>query len=137
MDYDLLKIMSYKYWDICLHENQCYLGRMFIQLRDDQGVEDFLAIEGEVRDEFFIIGKKVKAALNNLFYPDKMNYAALSNISSKIHVHVIPRYATERIFQGITFLDARWGKNYAPYDLSFHIDESILFAIRDRLKEII
>jgi len=27
MDYEKLKIKSYKYWDLYLHENQCYLGR--------------------------------------------------------------------------------------------------------------
>jgi len=32
-----------------------------------------------VRDEFFLIGEEVKAALKTLFQPDKMNYAALSN----------------------------------------------------------
>ena len=26
MDYEKLKIKSFKYWDLYLHENQCYLG---------------------------------------------------------------------------------------------------------------
>ncbi len=79
MDYELLKIKSYKHWDLYLHENQCYLGRVFVLLKNEEGVEDFLAIEGESRDEFFQIGADVKAALKTLFQPDKMNYAALSN----------------------------------------------------------
>jgi hypothetical protein len=53
MDYEKLKIKSYKHWDLYLHENQCYLGRVFVQLKDEKGIEDFLDIEGEVRDEFF------------------------------------------------------------------------------------
>jgi hypothetical protein len=32
IDYELLKIKSYEYWDVYLHENQCYLGRVFVQL---------------------------------------------------------------------------------------------------------
>lgn len=139
MDYGLLKIKSYKYWDVYLHENQCYLGRVFVLLRDkrlgDKEVEDFLAIEGEVRDEFFQIGEKIKSALKTLFKPDKMNYAALSNVSEEIHVHIVPRYQEVREFGGAVFHDARWGKNYAPYDRSFVLDESILFKIRDALKE--
>ncbi|MBI5274171.1 MAG: hypothetical protein HY860_03865 [Chlamydiales bacterium] len=47
--------------------------RVFVLLKDDQGVEDFLAIDGEIRDEFFIIGKQIKTALKTLFQPDKMN----------------------------------------------------------------
>ena len=70
MDYKKLKIKSYKHWDLYLHENQCYLGRTFVQLKEEDGVDDFLSIEGEVRDEFSLIGEEVKAALKTLFQPD-------------------------------------------------------------------
>ena len=135
MDYNQLKINSYKHWDVYLHENQCYLGRVFVQLKEDESVEDFLDIEGEVRDEFFQIGKEIKTALKVLFKPDKMNYAALSNTSPVIHVHIVPRYEQAREFAGVTFKDARWGQNYAPYDRSFVLEKSILFKIKDVLKE--
>lgn len=134
MDYEKLKIKSYKYWDLYLHENQCYLGRVFVQLKDEKGVEDFLDIQGQVREEFFEIGQNVKKALKTLFKPDKMNYAALSNTSPVIHMHIIPRYKETREFNGVTFKDTRWGQNYAPYDRSFVIEESTLFKIRDALK---
>lgn len=134
MDYEQLKVKTYKHWEVYLHENQCYIGRVFVLLKDDEGVDDFLSIEGEVRDEFFHIGSELKAALKACFQPDKMNYAALSNVSSKIHVHVVPRYKEERTFHGKVFKDTRWGKNYAPYDRSFVLDEATLFAIRDALK---
>lgn len=135
MDYDQFKIKSYKHWDVYLHENQCYLSRVFVALRNDEGVEDFLSVEGEVREEFFLIGKKAKTALKILFKPDRMNYAALSNTSAKIHVHLVPRYKETREFNGMLFNNTRWGKNYAPYDRSFVLEESILFAIRDVLKK--
>lgn len=134
MDYEKLKIKSFKYWDLYLHENQCYLGRTFVQLKDENGVEDFLDINGEVREEFFQIGENVKKALGTIFKPDKMNYAALSNTSPVIHMHIIPRYKNAREFNEITFKDTRWGQNYAPYDRSFSINESTLFKIRDELK---
>ena len=135
MDYEKLKIKSYKYWDLYLHENQCYLGRAFAQLREDAGVEDFLAIHGEARDEFFQIGEDLKKALKTLFQPDKMDYAALSNTSPKIHVHLVPRYQESREFAGVVFQDTRWGKNYAPYDRSFQLNESVLFQIRDTIQQ--
>lgn len=135
MDYEQLKIKSYKHWNLYLHENQCYLGRVFVQLKDDNGVDDFLAIQGESREEFFFIGEQVKSALNILFQPDKMNYAALSNTSPVIHVHIVPRYKESREFAGMVFKDERWGQNYAPYDKSFVIEESVLHQIRDALKE--
>lgn len=134
MDYEKLKIKSYKYWDVYLHENQCYLGRVFVQLRNDQGVEDFLEVSKGEREEFFRIGKEIKSALKILFTPDKMNYAALSNTSPRIHVHLVPRYKEAREFGGVVFQDARWGKNFAPYDRDFVLEERVLFKIRDALK---
>lgn len=135
MDYEQLKIQSYKHWDIFLHENQCYIGRTFILLKSDAGIDDFLAIDGEIRDEFFKIGAQIKRALKTLFQPDKMNYAALSNTSEKIHVHVVPRYKEPRTFNGTTFIDQRWGKNYAPYDRAFVIEMPILISLCDTLKK--
>ena len=137
MDYEKLKIKSYKYWDLYLHENQCYLGRVFVQLKDEKEIEDFLDIQGEAREEFFLIGSKVKNALKTLFKPNKINYAALSNTSPVIHMHIVPRYIETREFGGVTFKDARWGQNYAPYDRSFVLDESILFKIKYTIKETI
>lgn len=66
MDYEQFKIKSYKHWDLYLHENQCYLGRVFVLLKDE-GIEDFLAIEGETREEFFQIGEDVKKLLKYSF----------------------------------------------------------------------
>ncbi len=134
MDYEQLKIKSYNHWDLYLHENQCYLGRVFVLLKD-KDVEDFLAIEGETREEFFKIGEDIKKTLKMLFQPDKMNYAALSNTSPVIHVHIIPRYKESRAFAGVVFKDERWGKNYAPYDRTFELDKSVLFQIRDAINQ--
>ena len=135
MDYEKLKISSGKHWDVYLHENQCYIGRVFILLKNDAGIEDFLSIEGDIREEFFHMGDRLKGTLKRLFNPDKMNYAALSNTSEKIHVHCVPRYREPREFKGRVFKDERWGKNYAPYDRSFVIPENELIAIKEYLKQ--
>ena len=134
MNYDQLKIKSYTHWDLFLHDNQCYLGRMFLFLKEDKNVTDFFDICGEVREEFFLAGHQIKTALNALFKPDKVNYAALSNVSPKIHVHFIPRYREERVFNTVSFKDLRWGKNYAPYDCTFILEESTIFEIRDAIQ---
>lgn len=33
-------------------------------------------------------------------------------------------------FGGVVFKDTRWGSNYAPYDRSFELNETVLFQIR-------
>ena len=128
VDYSQLKVASYRHFDVYLHENQRYLGRVFILLKE--GCGDFLDLNPEQREEFFLIGNKVKAALTSLFQPKLFNYAALSNTSPQMHVHVIPRYQGPREFGGILFLDERFGKNYSPCD-PFELQQEVLFQIRD------
>lgn len=134
INYDELLVKSYKFWELYLHENQCYIGRVFLLLRNQEGFEDFMSINGEVRDEFFTVGEAVKKALKKLFNPDKMNYAALSNTSDKLHIHIIPRYKDKRIFDNKSYIDIRWGKNYAPYDKEFPVDIQMLHNLRDTLQ---
>lgn len=134
VDYDKLFIKEFKYWDLYLHENQCYLGRTFLLLKDKKNAGDFLDIKKDAQDEFFLIGTQLKDVLKTLFEPDKMNYAALSNTSPAIHVHLVPRYQSDREFSETIFKDDRWGQNYAPYDKSFSIDENLILKIRDAIK---
>ena len=128
-------LKSYTYWDLALHENQCYLGRVYVMLKSCEGVEDFLSIKGDVRDELFMIGEKIKDVLKILFSPDKFNIASLSNSCPLIHVHIIPRYETPRTFESIEFKDTRWGQNYAPYDKSFSMPTEVFLKLRDLLRE--
>ena len=69
-------------------------------------------------------------ALNHLFLPDKINYAALGNVFERLHVHFIPRYKTKRVFSGVDFIDTRWGKNYAPYEHNFKISSVSVHEIK-------
>ena len=133
-EFEHLFIRDFKHWFVQLHENQCYLGRLIIAAKREEDI-DLLEMSLDERDEFFDIGKKVKTALSGLFQPDRLNYANLQNIWNHLHVHVIPRYASPRTFEGITFHDERWGKNYAPYYSDFKVPEPVLFKIRNALRE--
>ncbi|MCC5832077.1 MAG: hypothetical protein JJU12_03435 [Chlamydiales bacterium] len=135
-NYEMLKIQEFTHWILYLHKCQSYLGRAYLLARRSLG-RDLMDIEGEERDEFFQIGNAYKKAVNSLFSPDKMNYSALGNVFDALHVHLIPRYKTKRIFGGCEFIDTRWGKNYAPYDkelvVEVHLLQKIKEAIRSKL----
>lgn len=133
-NYDFFKIKDYQYWSLFLHEYQCYLGRVYLVAKRDDA-KDFSEISFDEREELFLISKKIKKALEQLFLPDKMNYAALGNVFEHLHVHLIPRYKTRRIFEGIEFIDKRWGENYAPYDKSFLINSNIIYKIKTSLEQ--
>lgn len=77
----------------------------------------------------------MKKALSELFNPDRLNYVNLQNEWHHLHIHIIPRYASSRSFDGITFVDEKWGKNYAPYNKDFKVSEATLFRMRDVINE--
>jgi diadenosine tetraphosphate (Ap4A) HIT family hydrolase len=72
--------------------------------------------------------------LTRLFKPDLFNYASLGNDTHHLHVHVIPRYASPREFQGIAFEDKRWGHSYRT-NPELKIADEALFRIRDGIKK--
>lgn len=57
-------------------------------------------------NEINIISKLVK----KLYDPDKLNIAALGNIVSQLHVHIVARYNTDEAWP-----DPVWGKGKKPY----------------------
>lgn len=134
MDFEQLKIKDYTYWEVGLHPNQCYLGRVCIWAHREDDI-DIIDMSKEEREEFFDIASQVKKALQELFQPDRMNYTNLQNESHHLHIHVIPRYEKPRFFYGIKFIDERWGSNPAPYNKKFKVPESILNKIIDVIRE--
>lgn len=127
-------IKSYEFWEVYLHENQCYLGRVHIWAKRKDAL-DLFDITKEEREEHFKIGKELQKALKKLFKPDLYNYATLANVTAHLHTHFIPRYSSSREFAGIVFKDERRGQNYAPYNKGLKVSEEILVKIRDALKK--
>lgn len=133
MNYKQLKIKEFNFWIVYLHTNQYFLGRVYIWSKR-QGLVDLMDITNEEREELFEIGRLLKNALGEIFHPDLFNWTSLGNLSTQCHIHLIPRYASTRNFAGLTFEDGRWGKNYAPYDYEFKIDNGVLCQIKDIIK---
>jgi len=133
-DFQKFTLKEYQYWDIQLHSNQCHLGRCVLWYKQD-GVVDLFDASPEAREELWKIADHLKRVLTKLFQPDLFNYSALSNVTNHLHIHVIPRYKDERIFENHTFTDVKFGSNPYPYDKSFTLPEDVLNKIKDTIKE--
>ncbi len=133
IDYSYLKIKEYDNWDLYLHDNQSYLGRMYLVARSDND-RDFSDITDVEMKEFLSISKKIKIVLYTLFQPDLINYSSLCNVYRKLHVHFVPRYKSKRYFHEVEFTDKRWGMNYSPYDQKHFINGGCLLAIKETIK---
>lgn len=80
---------------------------------------------------------RVTDALRQLFQPDQFNYALLMNADAQVHLHVVPRYRTERVWGGRTFPDPHFGELYGREHLFLPAAElaELASAIRARLPE--
>ena len=123
-------IKSFNFWNLYLHDNQCYLGRLVVVHKNETPTDLFDLGQNELQELYLIVNQS-KRALKALFSPDRMNYASLGNVYPILHVHIIPRYKNPRVYGEICFTDKNWGKNYAPYDKEFRIPNHLL----DQLKE--
>ncbi len=130
-------IKEYRYWTLSIHDDQRYLGRAYVWLVREGGMQRFSEITDEEMAELRIILKEYEAAAAMLWRPDFMNYAWLANLFSEHgghgHMHLIPRYKEARQFADTEFVDGRWGKNFSPSE-PFEVEEEILVQIRDALK---
>ena len=130
-------VKEYKHWTLLIHDDQRYLGRAYVWLVREGGMQRLSEITDEESAELRIVIREYEDSMKNLWNPDFMNYAWLANLIAQHgghgHLHLIPRYKEPRMFAGIEFTDGRWGKNYSPYE-HFKPEQDVLFQIRDALK---
>jgi len=110
-DFSKFLIKEYKYWTVSVHQNQGYLGRCVVWCKRETAL-DLADATKEEYDELFIILKDLREATKRAFDSDWFNYAFLGNEMRHLHCHFIPRYSSPKVFEGITFIDERWGHNY-------------------------
>ena len=134
MDWEKNLIKEFEHWKVYLYHSQYYLGRVYLWAKREDALDLFEISEGEKR-EYFVIGKRVKEALDELFNPDLYNYITMNNETPHLHTHIIPRYQGKRTFDGIEFEDKRWGKIYFPYDTEFKIPDNTFNKIRTLLSK--
>lgn len=108
------------YWRLVLNRNQNLLGKCFLSLRRHLEVVPELS-NAEWVDLHRQLARTTQV-LAVAFAPEHFNYAFLQNEDRHVHLHVIPRYAQPRQFEGITFSDPDYPAHYAvprpPYQLA-------------------
>ncbi len=109
-----------KYWLITLWENQYYLGRASIELREISKKHISELSEEEILELFSLISS-YERALRKVFGTTNFNWACLMNNQYKeknknnpeaLHFHVWPRYSKEVVFRNELFKDETFGHHY-------------------------
>lgn len=97
-------------WTLAVNRNQDLLGKTMLVLR-----RRCTAVIDIAPDEWALLREELRRlvpALDRLFHPDQFNFAFLMNVDAQIHLHVVPRYASSRRWQGRNFTDEHWGEAF-------------------------
>ncbi len=99
-------IRNYRYWTVLLRPAQATLGSLVLA-----AYEPARALSELSRESFNELGqvlREIEQSLARAFNFDKINYLCLMMVDPDVHIHVIPRYASERSFDGVRFTDPGW-----------------------------
>lgn len=132
-DFEKLKIKEYKYWEVFVAENQSYLGRCVVWCKRDDA-EDATDATQDEWDELLEVLRELRVAVKEAFKADWFNYSFLGNATRHFHGHFVPRYETEREFEGTTFKDWNWGSNFST-DRDFVTPDKVREKIRQKIAE--
>jgi diadenosine tetraphosphate (Ap4A) HIT family hydrolase len=95
-------------WTIAVNRNQNLLGKVMLVLR-----RPCTAVAHIEPDEWASLHTELRRlvdALTALYRPDQFNFAFLMNQDAQVHLHVLPRYAEPRYWNGRRFDDPHWGE---------------------------
>lgn len=130
-DFSKSLVKQYRYWGVYVHENQSYLGRCVVWC-DRADAKQLTDATKDECDELLSILKELQEASVSAFGGDWFNFAFLGNGTPHLHCHFIPRYSKEREFEGVKFIDERWGHNYRT-NHTFTTAPDLLEKIRQKM----
>ncbi len=137
-DWNKLHIAKINGWTLTLMGDQNLLGWvMLFPSRKLKGPITLLTNDELI--EFKKVALLTEELLNDLFQPDWFNYSQLGNHDGTLHIHLVPRYKSNRVFDGFTFTDENWGNRikYLPIEKLARKETvlKIVQAFKDKLKE--
>lgn len=97
---------EYEHWLVLVRPEQVTLGSMIIF--EKNGLHKYSDIPDASHHELGKVIRNVEKVLGDEFRHDKINYLMLMMVDPEVHYHAIPRYAEERLFQGLPFHDYGW-----------------------------
>jgi diadenosine tetraphosphate (Ap4A) HIT family hydrolase len=119
-------------WTIALNRNQNLVGKTMLVLgRPCNSVTELREVEwSDLHRQL----RRACTAIDLLFAPDLYNHAFLMNEDRQVHLHIVPRYKTARMWEGEKFEDPHWGSLFGSELRSFDRAKLIMLAEAIRMR---
>ena len=104
--YPATLIREYEHWLVLLRPAQVTLGSLVLAAKSDATAYGDLSREAfaEQGEVIAAIERGLRACVSY----EKINYLMLMMVDPNVHLHVIPRYAQSRTWNGVDFPDSAW-----------------------------
>ncbi len=99
-------LAEYDHWLVLLRPAQVTLGSLVLLCKDEAA--RFGEIGQEASAELQRAASRIERVLAEAFRNDKINYLMLMMVDPDVHSHVLPRYQSERVYEGARFRDDAW-----------------------------
>lgn len=87
--------------------------------------------------EFKKIGIIAEDLLKEAFNAEWFNYSQAGNVVKNLHIHLQPRYSSERNFEGYKFTDEGWGHPVEYLASEELASKELVFSITKHLRSIL
>ena len=133
-DWSKLWVAKFNEWTLSVASNQHVLGWLILfPPRKFEG--SIVHLTDEELSEFRKIGLIAEEILKECFNAEWFNYCQQGNGEQRIHIHLQPRYSSERHFEGHTFTDAGWGRTIRFINDEDLAQQEIVLKLVETLKE--
>ena len=99
-------LREYEHWLVLLRPAQVTLGSLVLSCKDPASC--FGEISEGASTELRRVASRIETVVAEAFQNDKINYLMLMMVDPDVHFHVLPRYQSERIYEGVRFSDEAW-----------------------------
>lgn len=133
-DWAKLHIAKINDWTLGLCGDQHVLG--WVILFPPRKIEGSLT--GLTDEELIMmkqVGKIAEDLLTETFQAEWFNYSQAGNVVRNLHIHLQPRYSSEREFQGFKFTDEGWGHPVKSLPRESLPSKEVVFEIVRLLRE--
>lgn len=115
--YPATLLKEFDHWCVLQRPSQVTLGALVLVAKSS--ATSVAALPPAAFAELHACCTTIDTALQLFRNFDKLNYLALMMVDPQVHFHVLPRYSTDQIFEGVVFKDAAWP---GPPDLKSSTD---------------
>lgn len=131
--YPATVIKEYDHWCVLLRPQQVTLASLVLAAKSEATA--FGSLPAAAFSELATVTADIERHLHRTVNYDKLNYLMLMLVDPHVHMHVLPRYAGERSFDGQQFADKSWP---GPADLKATLNlpevtqRSLLWTLQQR-----